>query len=220
MGFDEWLDAEALLEQGAQHRWPEGDDVSTLEVVEVCHLDLATGQVVAVDPAYLGSFDEAWPVVAQVPPGIYPVLLSVVALPSTRRTDLPRRLVTAATLKISDNPVATWNWVDEGSDGNVLGVGVDAGTACFYDASRRESLALLSGDEDRVDAAIREASDAGFAAIPDASGGTAAVFISCGMGDGFYPIRIGRDASDRVAMVMVDLELLNHSTGRAGRAAN
>lgn len=116
MGFDDWLAADALLEQGAQHRWPEGD-VCTLEVVEVCHLDLATGQVVAVDPAYFGSFDEAWPVVAQVPPGTYPVLLSVVALPSNGRTDLPRRLVTAATLKISDNPVATWNWVDEGSDG-------------------------------------------------------------------------------------------------------
>jgi hypothetical protein len=71
MGFDEWLDAEALFEQGAQHRWREGD-VSTLGVVEVCHLELATGQVVAVDPAYFGSFDEAWPVVAQVPPGIYP----------------------------------------------------------------------------------------------------------------------------------------------------
>jgi hypothetical protein len=219
MGIDEWLAAEALLEQGAQHRWREGD-VSTLEVVEVCHLDLATGQVVAVDPAYFGSFDEAWPVVAQVPPGTYPVLLSVVALPSTGRTDLPRRRVTAATLKISDNPVARWSWVDEGSDGKVVGVGVDAGTACFYDASKRESLALLSGDEDRVDAAIGEAHAAGFAAIPDASGGTAAVFISCGMGDGFYPIRIGRDASDRVAMVMVDLELLNHSMGRVERAAN
>ncbi|GAA1602781.1 DUF4241 domain-containing protein [Kribbella karoonensis] len=213
MGFDDWLAAEALLEQGAQHRWPEGD-VSTLEVVEVCHLNLATGRVVAVDPAYFGSFDEAWPVVAQVPPGTYPVLLSVVVLPSTGRTELSRRLVTAATLKISDNPVAGWNWVDEASDGKVLGVGVDAGTACFYDASERELLALLSADEDRVDAALIEASDTGFAAIADSSGGTAAVFIGCGMGDGFYPIRIGRDASDRVAMVMIDLELLNHSTGR------
>lgn len=219
MGFDEWLDAEALLEQGAQHRWPDGD-VSTLEVVEVCNLDLATGRVVAVDPAYVDSFDDTRPVVAQVPPGTYPVWLSVVALPSTGQSDLPRRLVTAATLKISDNPVARWNWVDEREDGKVLGVGVDAGTACFYDASNRESLALLSDDEDRVDAAIREASDAGFAAIPDASGATAAVFISCGMGDGFYPIRIGRDASDGVAMVMIDLELLNHSTGRVGPAPN
>jgi Protein of unknown function (DUF4241) len=175
MGFDEWLDAEAVLEHGTQHRWPDGD-VSTLEVVEVCHLDLATGRVVAVDPAYVGSFDEARPVVAQVPPGTYPVLLSVVALPSTGRTYLPGRLVTAATLKISDNPVARWNWVDERSDGKVLGVGVDAGTACFYDASKREPLALLSEDEDRVDAAIREASDAGFAAIPDASGGHSRCF--------------------------------------------
>lgn len=219
MAFDEWLDAEALLQQGAQHRWRE-QDVSTLEVVEVCHLDLATGRVVAVDPAYFGSFDDARPVVAEVPPGTYPVLLSVVAWPSTEETHRPRRAVTAATLKISDNLVARWDWVDERADGKVLGIGVDAGTACFYDASRRELLALLSEDEDRVDAALVEAGDAGFAAIPDASDGTAAVFISCGMGDGFYPIRIGRDASDRVAMVMVDLELLNHSTGRVGPASN
>ena len=71
-----------------------------------------------------------------------------------------------------------------------------------------------------VEAALLEASETGFVAIPDASGGTAAVFISCGMGDGFYPIRIGRDTTDAVAMVMVmvmvDLELLNHSTGRVG----
>jgi hypothetical protein len=219
MAFDEWLDAEALLEQGAQHRWRERD-VSTLEVVEACHLDLATGRVVAVDPAYPHHFDDASPVVAEVPPGTYPVLLSVVAWPSTGESHRHSRAVTAATLKISDNPVATWDWVDERADGKVLGVGVDAGTACFYDASKRELLALLSDDEDWVDAALEEASDAGFAAIPDAPGGTAAVFISCGMGDGFYPIRIGRDASDRVAMVMVDLELLNHSTSRVGPASN
>jgi hypothetical protein len=219
MAFDEWLDAEALLEQGARHRWRERD-VSTLEVVEVCHLDLATGRVVAVDPAYPHHFDDARPVVAEVPPGTYPVLLSVVAWPSAEESHRHSRAVTAATLKISDNPVARWNWVDERADGKVLGVGVDAGTACFYDASKRELLALLSDDEDRVDAALDEASDAGFAAIPDAAGGTAAVFIGCGMGDGFYPIRIGRDASDRVVMVMVDLELLNHSTGRVGPASN
>ncbi|GAB3941490.1 DUF4241 domain-containing protein [Kribbella albertanoniae] len=219
MSFDEWLDAEELLEQGAQHRWPERD-VSTLEVVEVCHLDLATGRVVAVDPAYFHSFEDARPVVAEVAPGTYPVLLSVVAWPSTEESHRDSRAVTAATLKISDAPVARWEWLDERADGTVLGVGVDAGTACFYDASQRESLALLSEDEDRVEAALFEAADAGFAAVPDASGGTAAVFIGCGMGDGFYPIRIGRDASDRVAMVMIDLELLNHSTGRVDPASN
>ena len=142
MGFDEWLDAEALLEQGAQHRWRKGD-VSTLEVVEVCRLDLATGRVVAVDPAYFDSFGEARPVVAEVPPGTYPVLLSVVAWASTHESRGRRRAVTAATLKISDNPIARWGWIDERSDGKVLGVGVDAGTACFYDASKRASLALL-----------------------------------------------------------------------------
>ncbi|TCC56500.1 DUF4241 domain-containing protein [Kribbella pittospori] len=217
MGFDEWLNAGALLEHGAQHRWPDRD-VSTLEVVEVCQLDLATGQVVAVDPAYPHHFDDATPVVAEVPPGTYPVLLSVVTWPSTEESHRYSRVVTAATLKISDEPVATWSWVDERSDGKVLGVGVDAGTACFYDASQRELLALLSDDEDRVDAALDAAGDAGFAAIPDAPGGTAAVFVACGMGDGFYPIRIGRDAADRIAMVMIDLELLNHSIGQVDPA--
>ena len=212
MGFDEWLAAEALLEQGAQHQWRKGD-VSTLEIVEVCRLDLPTGRVVAVDPAYCVSFDEARPVVAEVPPGTYPVLLSVVAWSSTHESPRARRDVTAATLKISDNPIARWSWIGP-SDGEVLGVGVDAGTACFYDASKRESLALLHEDDNVVEAALFEAGDAGFVAIPDASGGTAAVFIGCGMGDGFYPIRIGRDVSDTIAMVMVDLELLNHSTGR------
>jgi len=211
MSFDDWLDAEALLEQGAQHRWPKSD-ISTLEVVEACHLDLATGRVVAVDPAYFGSFADARPVVAEVPPGTYPVLLSVITWPSTPESR--RRAVTAATLKISDIPVAKWDWVDEHPDGTVLGVGVDAGTACFYDASKRAQLALLSEDEDQVETSLLEAGDAGFAAIPDPSGGTAAVFISCGMGDGFYPIRIGRDASGHIAMVMIDLELLSHSTGR------
>lgn len=65
MSFDEWLDADALLEHGAQHRWRESD-VSTLEVVEVCHLGLATGRVVAVDPAYSDSFNDPEPVVAHL----------------------------------------------------------------------------------------------------------------------------------------------------------
>jgi hypothetical protein len=182
MGFDEWLDADALLEQGAQHRWRERS-LSTLEVVEVCRLNLATGRVVAVDPAYPHNFDDAVPVVAAVPPGTYPVLLSVVAWPSTEKSHRNIRAVTAATLKISDDPVVRWTWVDERSDGQVLGVNVDAGTVCFYDASKREMLAVLSDDEDRLDVELDAIDDSGSVAIPDASGGTAAVFIGCGMGD-------------------------------------
>lgn len=210
MSFDDWLAPGALLEHGARHHWPNSPP-SILEVVEVCALDLATGQVAVVDPAYSHSFDETGPVFAQVPPGRYPLLLSVLVWPETDRPGARSRVVTAATLKISNNPVVRWSWVGERPDGTVVGVGVDAGTICLFDAAELERLAPLSADEDRVDTLLSTALEAGFAPIADDAGRTVAVFVACGMGDGFYPVRIGRNASDAIAMIMVDLELLNHS---------
>lgn len=214
MGWDDWLDAGALLEHGARHRWDDGA-TSTLEVIDACRVDFPSGRIVAVDPAYINSFDESRPVVAEVAPGQYPLVLSVV---SGRASFGPFRRLTAATLRISQAQVERWDWVAR-TGGQVLGMGVDAGTGCFYDASNRPWLAAHQDNQEFIDAHLVRASEEGHSAVVDEAGTTVAAFFACGMGDGFYPVRVGRDAGGGIAMVMIDLELLNHSSGRVDAEA-
>lgn len=43
------------------------------------------------------------------------------------------------------------------------------------------------------------------------------VLFECGMGDGAYPARIGRDEHADIVAALLDLELLSHSLGRVRR---
>lgn len=52
--------------------------------------------------------------------------------------------------------------------------------------------------------------------LVDDAGATVAVFFAGRMVDGFHPVRLGKGTRGAIALVMVDLELLNRSSGRFG----
>jgi hypothetical protein len=212
---DGWLEPEDLLRDGARHQWPDGKE-STLEVDEVCRLAAPTGQIAAIDPSWLFFPEDGDCVLAEVPPGDYPVILSIVHFPPTQRFPHGLRSLTAATVQVTDRPAVRWEW-DQDADGRRLGIGVDTGTGCYYDVANRPVLEALQEHGDRVDQALHavHTSRSRFLAVEDERAAQLVLF-ECGMGDGHYPVRIGRDARSTVVAVMLDLELLSHSTGPIG----
>jgi hypothetical protein len=162
---------------------------------------MPSGRLVAKDPAWIDANDQ--PFTVTVPPGEYPVRLSVV-----RFVDNPEHeRVAAAKLAIRDNPAESWEMaVLPGQDPRLLGdrefygFGVDAGMACFYDASTAAAFARLNRDNVLGDAIT--------APISDLESGTNLITYHSGWGDGSYPTWIGRAADGDVVCFVADMLLL------------
>ena len=106
----------------------------------------------------------------------------------------------------------SWDRLEAETGGSVLGV--DAGTGCIYDASNRDVLEVLQADDERLDAVFVEVHSSRFATVDDSSGTPALVLFECGMGDGAYPVWIGRDPGATIVAILIDLELLSHASSR------
>jgi hypothetical protein len=139
-----------------------------------------------------------------VPPGQYPVLLSLV-----RWADDPQhQRVAAARLVIRDDPVASWELaLRPGEDPRVIGdegffgFGVDAGMACFFDAVAAPAMDRLSETFTLGDATTAELSD------PES--GANLIAYESGWGDGCYPTWIGRTSHGDLACFVADMLLLH-----------
>lgn len=160
-------------------------------------LRLPTGRVVAADPGTLDRHDE--PFTVPVPPGDHPVLLATM-----RWEEEGWRETTAAMLRVSDRPTATWELaVRPGQDvrlldeGGFYGFGVDTGMGAFLDASGREALA----------AAYAERPESG--EVADPATGTNLIAYHSGRGDGSYPVWIGRTAGGEVTCLVADMLVLH-----------
>lgn len=182
---------------------------ATVEVRDVGQLRMPTGQLVACDPAFLQWPEDSPPFTVSVPPGSYPVTLSV-----ARWVDQPAHVrVAAARLAVSEEPVHSWHLALRPGeepltlgDGEFFGFGVDAGMACFVDAAATPAFrALLEQDEDwqlfnGMDDDVTVSFD-----LPDA--GANLIAFASGWGDGAYPTWIGRDASGEVVCFVADMLL-------------
>jgi Protein of unknown function (DUF4241) len=160
-------------------------------------LHLSSGRLIAADPS---SLDIAKPFTVSVPPGKYPVLISLATF-----VDDPRHSrVCAARLHLGDQPVVRWELALR--DGQELldlgyrqffGFGVDAGMACFVDADAadrtRDVWRTLGG---LVEPRYRTI-DSGVM-----------VAWSSGWGDGKYPTWIGYAATGVVTCFVADMLLL------------
>ncbi|MDO3702219.1 DUF4241 domain-containing protein [Micromonospora sp. C28SCA-DRY-2] len=189
-------DLENLFIDGSTRTVAGGAERARLQVRHVGDLRLPSGRLVAADPAWLEH--AAVPYTVTVPPGSYPVTLSL-----ARIGDDPRHVrVAAARLDVTDRPVRGWEMalrpgqdlLDLGHD-EFFGFGVDAGMACFVDADevagRIDAWRTLGlGDEPYLRAG---------------DGGT--VLWLSGWGDGAYPTWVGRDAEGRVACFVADMLL-------------
>jgi hypothetical protein len=185
----------------SEFMFPPGDTV-IVELRPAGTLRMPSGRLVAADPTWV-EFPP--PFTTTVPPGEYPVLLSLV-----RWADDPEhKRVAAAKLAIRDDPAVSWELaLLPGQDPRFLsdeafyGFGVDAGIGCFLDAAAapamaRQSEALITGDPIDVTAELS-----------DPESGANLIAFSSGWGDGAYPTWIGRTSNGDLACFIADMVLL------------
>ncbi|GAB3848809.1 DUF4241 domain-containing protein [Dactylosporangium cerinum] len=160
-------------------------------------LHLTSGRLVAADPSSL-DFD-AVPFTVLVPPGSYPVSVSLATF-----VDDPRHSrVCAVRLDVTHQPVIRWEMaLRDGQEplelgyGEFFGFGVDAGMACFVDAD-------AAGRMQDVWRTLAGLVEPRYRTIDSG----AMVAWSSGWGDGAYPTWIGYDATGSVACFVADMLL-------------
>jgi Tfp pilus assembly protein PilF len=217
---------EALFTTGATLRTrPDGYGEGEIAVVREPHdagiLQIPSGQVVARDP-YTVEDSEAFTVT--VPPGAYPVTITWAGWESGAGGT-----VTAVRILVSEEPTVTWEMaLLPGQDPRMLpdgayyGFGVDSGIGAFLDASGGESLpARLAESSGYTDPFPDAAAPACYAAwTEDPSSGTNMLIYPAGVGDGEYPVWIGRGPDGRVVSLIADMLMLNDAELVAGAVAS
>src|SRR5690606_40938826 len=112
--------------------------VATVEVRDVGQLRMPTGQLVVCDPAFLRWPEDSPPFTVSVPPGSYPVRLSV-----ARWVGQPAHVrVAGARLAVSEEPVHSRHQALRPGEGQLTlsaaefyGLGGDACMSCFVAAA-------------------------------------------------------------------------------------
>ncbi|HEU5473716.1 MAG TPA: DUF4241 domain-containing protein [Actinophytocola sp.] len=201
---------ESLFQPGAPVR-VEGDP-AVLAVREVGTLDLPSGRLIACDPFVLADFpDTEQPFQVAVPPGRYPVSISL----TQPAGDTPLRLgtrVVAARLTIRPEPVTRWDLaLRPGDDPTTLqpneffGFGVDTGTAAFLDAASIPALQRIGGPEGQLSEQMDDTGlEPGGWDVPDPVSGHNVIAFNSGLGDGAYPTWIGWTATNQPAVFVTD----------------
>lgn len=192
-GIDQLLIAGAALDTS------EGSAV--VELADAGSVRVPTGQLAAADPGWITDD----PRTVRVPPGDYPVTLSLMRFPDGGKR------VGAARVSVTDAPVRTWEMAlgaDEDplvlGPGQFYGVGVDTGYAAFFDASHGPL------DDDTFDGPLLDALEADLTTdlTTAHTPGLNLIAFRAGLGDGAYPLWIGRAADDEVSCVVVDFQLV------------
>jgi Protein of unknown function (DUF4241) len=223
-----------MFRPGTRYRWRDNRQ-AVIEVVDAGTLHLPTGRLAALDPSW-GTSLPRWirrglpcpePFTATVPPGHYPVTVSIARWDHSTDANLPAPLQrgAAAKLIVRDEPVVAWElalqprWMATLRPDEIHGFGVDAGMGSFLDGAALEdasavaALAHLGTDSewDNLVDEIRTRQVVNL--VLDHTSGLNMVVFDCGMGDGAYPTWIGRTAAAAPACFVADLALLSHSLG-------
>ena len=190
-----------------------------LTVTDLGMVRIPSGNLGACDPfAYLED-----PVIVQIPPGDYPVYVTVADVSDEQDGSHMREAYLS--LVISD---ATATQVEAAPSvdgppptGEFFGVTVDAGTVAFVDADSVNRCMPEDGsswyddvfdpdDDPRSWFAVMDADKplpSGLAnlVMPRATAGENVVLAHSGWGDGFYPVLQTKDAEGRVTGIHIDL---------------
>ncbi|WP_238011866.1 DUF4241 domain-containing protein [Dactylosporangium sp. AC04546] len=194
---------QALFTPGSRFSDTDLDTAVVTEPATAGALQVPTGAVIAADP---GTLDSDEPFTVTVPPGDYPVLIA-----GMRWAGKGWGETTAAMLRISDKPTASWELaVRPGQDVRLLGddefygFGVDTGTGAFLDASGRDSLAAAYEQQQQSGATDGDTAKE----TADPKTGTNLIAYPSGRGDGSYPVWIGRAADGAITCLVADMLLL------------
>ena len=174
---------------------PEPDTPVLTEEVIAGRLALPSGRLVA--DGFLGGRTEPLP--DRVPPGDYPVSVTVGRLPAN-----PRDQVAFATVVVSDAPTVSW--------ARRSSIAVDGGTAGFTSAEGNDELGRMTdaGGTDVGDRAFDSltAHDDVVTEFPIADGLDLAMFSS-GYGDGGYDVWVGLDADGKATRFVIDFAIVH-----------
>jgi Protein of unknown function (DUF4241) len=226
-------DLEAMFRPGVRYRLINPDAEDQEAVVEVCNagrLHLATGRLVACDPFSASSLaQDTAAFTVTVPPGRYPVTLSSARIDRPTDPEIPAglSLVAAARLTIRQEAVTRWELaLRPGQDPAELppggfwafyGFGVHSGAGAFLDLSALAELSRLGepGPEVWQHRELEQVkpgllADQMVDLVVDRAADLNVVIFLCAMGDGGYPVWIGRTAAGEPACFIADLELLSH----------
>ncbi|MFG2077758.1 DUF4241 domain-containing protein [Nonomuraea maritima] len=213
---------DAFFVGGIRFVGPTGQLVVT-EIHDKGELVLPTGSLIAGDPTGL-LFPQDFAAFTQtVPPGRYPLRLSVV-----RFSDDPDHVrVCAAVLVVHDAPTVHWEQallpeqdLSELGDEEFFGFGVDGAMGCLFDASLLNHFATVLGSGEGGTAWIDLLCGSGpeplvagtrTVTLTGPAGEPALTACESGFGDGAYPVWFGRDDDGRITAVVVDFLVLNES---------
>jgi len=202
------------------------DERGTFVTEYLADLVLPTGSIVACDAIVSRA---APPFQKKVPPGRYPVVLSL-ANPNTGY--LAGKQYPFAQVRLSDKRPVRWEMatragedlasLDPDNEDDFFGYPVDSGTGCFMDESARQLWDDLDEEADRVftDALIAKmgqqptATESIWVAanvVVDPMTGANLIAFPSGVGDGLYPSFWGYDADDKLACLITDFCLIRVS---------
>ncbi|SMQ71816.1 DUF4241 domain-containing protein [Agreia sp. VKM Ac-1783] len=193
----------------------------TLTVHDLGTLRVPSGSLGAADPFVALDL----PITVQIPPGAYPVTVTVADV-STEQDGSHRREAYLS-LILSDAPTVDLEPVPgpygPPEDDSYFGVAVDAGTVAFFDAAAVATSMPGDGDDwyddvfdtgepgswfDIMDADAPLPAGTANIEMPLAQAGENVVLAHSGWGDGFYPVVQTRDAEGRLTGVHIDLRVV------------
>lgn len=198
------------FEPNARHG---ADAPMTVRVVSIGELAVPTGRLIVTDPY---ANPDPVPLSLTVPPGRYPVLLSLARRESDEFENVAAAMVRFAdAVPVSWRP-ALWPGQDEGSLGEnqFFGYPVDSGNGAFMDSAGSAAFERLRDPEMRYIARIgaeqeRHLADGGWAnVIVDSATALNVVLFPSGFGDGTYPSYWGHDSAGRVVRLVTDFGVL------------
>ncbi|WDD35969.1 DUF4241 domain-containing protein (plasmid) [Nostoc sp. UHCC 0926] len=178
-----------------------------LNTYNIGELILTSGNLVACDP-FTGLHTE--PFSATLPPGRYPVILSVAQILSSGDYR-----VAYAMLRLNEQIPVRWEMatrpgeeLTELKEEEIFGYSVDAGTGCFIDADAAETMSTFYEIfADQLEAALEKnyTHTWDWAILPfDNYTEANIVAFKSGWGDGFYASYFGYDANNNIVNVVTD----------------
>ncbi|MBV9849594.1 MAG: DUF4241 domain-containing protein, partial [Armatimonadetes bacterium] len=173
---------------------------------EVGKLTVVSGKIVACD-GFIPSMDAF---AKTVPPGDYPVILSITDVGSGG-------LVAAALVQFSEERPLVWDMANiagrDASRKDLFRYGVDSGAGCFADLEAMQVLLHPWDAYDRyAEAARKQVGNAwtyNSANVPVGDNGLNIIAFSSGEGDGSYPSYFGYDRHGNIVCLATDFGIIS-----------
>ena len=203
-----------IFNAGIRYRWA-GKAHSVQEIRNAGEINLATGRLIVCDPLWSArALAQIEPLAASTDPGTYRVTLAVTRWPRAADPAELSGMIAAVKVTITDAAVATWELARTGPMGErPHRLTVDSGVGCLLDFSAIGSLEESNRLGGAIDKALIDINERLSVEDVDPTTGLNIISVKCPLGDGDYPIWIGRDSGRAVSCYIVHLGLLHNSLG-------